>query len=175
MGNVIKKTTSILLSVVLVISLAPFQINATTVSADHLPSQFQSPPSGSKNIVGEDLSKREENIKHFLLKDHTYEADVYPFPVHYKTDGQWKDIDNSLSEKTDSETNDKVLENKENMFKVHFAEKTNKKELVKMKSGNYTLGWNLDDTQDSEAMKDRVSIPGYDSLTDNEKREPYKS
>lgn len=170
MGRLIKKSTSIFVSILLIISLVPFQTNAATGNSDHLPSQFQSPPSGSKDIVGEDLSKREENIKHFILKDHTYEADVYPYPVHYNVNGQWKDIDNSLNETTDSETNDKVLENKENNVKVHFSEKTNKKDLVKVKSGNYTLGWNLDKIQDSQVIKDKVSIPGYDSFTDNEKK-----
>ncbi|MBT2730419.1 hypothetical protein J7E63_26675 [Bacillus sp. ISL-75] len=131
MSQLIRKATSILVSILLVISLLPFQTNAAyskeTVNSDNLPSQFKSPPAGSKDIVEEDLSKREENVKHFLLKDHTYEADVYPYPVHYNVNGQWKDIDNTLNDSTDPETNDKVLVNKDNKVNIQFAKKTSKK------------------------------------------------
>ena len=43
-------------------------------------------------------SRREENVKHFLLPDGTMEAVVYAHAVHRKnSSGEWKDIDNTLS------------------------------------------------------------------------------
>ncbi len=43
-------------------------------------------------------SRREENVKHFLLPDGTVEAIVYSNAVHRKdVEGEWKDIDNTLS------------------------------------------------------------------------------
>jgi mRNA-degrading endonuclease RelE of RelBE toxin-antitoxin system len=173
MKKLTKKSISILTTILLILSILPYQTSAASSkdqTSTNLPSQFQSPPAGSKEIVGEDLSKREANVKHFLLKDHTYEADVYPYPVHYLTNGKWTDIDNSLNETTDSETNDKVLENKDNPINVHFAKKTSKKDLVKIKSGDYSLGWNLDNVQDTQVIQDKVSIPGYDSFSDNDKK-----
>ena len=53
------------------------------------------------DIIGEyveDISRREENVKHFALPDGTYTAIVYPTAVHRKdADGAWQDINNDLS------------------------------------------------------------------------------
>ena len=47
---------------------------------------------------------REENVKHFKMNDGTYKAVVYSEPVHRRdADGNWQDIDNTLS--ADSESN----------------------------------------------------------------------
>ncbi len=43
--------------------------------------------------------RREESVKHFRLEDGSYIAAQYSLPVHYLNDnGEWQDIDNSLSE-----------------------------------------------------------------------------
>ena len=47
---------------------------------------------------------REENVKHFKMNDGTYKAVVYSEPVHRRdADGNWQDIDNTLS--ADNESN----------------------------------------------------------------------
>ena len=88
-------------------------------------------------IIGEITEQREENVKRFLKEDKTYEAAVYPNAVHYKEGNQWKDIDNSLTEKVDNEENQNVLENKQNVYKVKIAKNTKSKKLVKIKKDNY--------------------------------------
>ena len=51
----------------------------------------------AEDVVGEDLSMRGENVKHFRLLDGTRLAVQYDDAVHYQdTDGKWADIDNSL-------------------------------------------------------------------------------
>ena len=47
-------------------------------------------------LLYEDVSGREENIKRFVREDRAVEAVVYPYPVHYQENGEWKDIDNRL-------------------------------------------------------------------------------
>jgi len=59
-------------------------------------------------ILKEVVEKRESNIKHFLMDDMSYEAVVYSGPVHYLDNGQWKDIDNSLTPQKDG-SNQEVL------------------------------------------------------------------
>ena len=53
------------------------------------------------DVIGEyveDVSKREENVKHFANPDGTYTAIVYPTAVHRKdADGVWQDINNDLT------------------------------------------------------------------------------
>ncbi|HBI04672.1 MAG TPA: hypothetical protein DDY49_11660, partial [Paenibacillaceae bacterium] len=68
---------------------------APEIAVDNKPTEAQ--------IIGELENKREKNVKHFLKEDHTYEAVLYPLPVHYQEDGQWKEIDNTLVETTNAE------------------------------------------------------------------------
>ena len=52
--------------------------------------------------IAEIVSLRDENTKHFRLSDGTYEAVIYPQPVHRKDkNGVWQDIDNRLTLKDD--------------------------------------------------------------------------
>ncbi len=50
------------------------------------------------SILEEDITKRESNVKHFRLSDGSYVAVIYNESVHYEKDGEWKDIDNTLTE-----------------------------------------------------------------------------
>ena len=51
-------------------------------------------------VLGEDTSLREEFTKQYTLKNGAKMAVVYPNAVHYEENGEWKDIDNLLSEST---------------------------------------------------------------------------
>ena len=46
--------------------------------------------------MGEEISKREEEVKVFRRSDGAYVAASYNESVHYQKDGEWKDIDNTL-------------------------------------------------------------------------------
>ena len=48
--------------------------------------------------LGEIVSLREENVKHFRMSDGSVVAATYDVPVHTLEDGEWVDIDNTLSE-----------------------------------------------------------------------------
>jgi hypothetical protein len=52
-------------------------------------------------IVGELEGKRERYSKHFFKEDATFEAAVYPYPVHYYENKEWKEVDNTLEEAQD--------------------------------------------------------------------------
>ena len=47
-------------------------------------------------IVSEVTELRNEYEKHFVCEDGSFVVATYNDPVHYKEDGQWKEIDNSL-------------------------------------------------------------------------------
>lgn len=85
------------------------------------------------NIIGEVTEKRDRSTKHFMKDDMSYEAVIYPMPVHYKKDGKWTDIDNSLVSKKDEQNTD-VLENVENDYKVKLAKSTSSKKLVQIQN-----------------------------------------
>lgn len=44
-------------------------------------------------ILREVPEKRERCVKHFQMTQKGMAAAVYPAPVHYEEDGQWKEID----------------------------------------------------------------------------------
>lgn len=50
------------------------------------------------DIINEVVSERTANSKTFLRADGTYEVAVYDTNIHFNDNGEWKEIDNSLSE-----------------------------------------------------------------------------
>lgn len=154
------KTLSYILILALLVTALPANIYA---SAAVSPSKGQSSAFDSSNhpqlnknvgkIIGELTEKREANVKHFLKDDNTIEAAIYPYPVHYKENGQWKDMDNSLVEEEDGETSgSKVLANKNNDFHVKIAKDSTANKLVRINKGKYEIAWNMDRIKSSSSV-----------------------
>lgn len=79
---------------------------------------------------------------------------MYKEPVHYQTsDGTWEEIDNSLVESTDRMAGE-VYETAANDVKVKFAKKQDKKDLVTLEDGDYTLSWGFEGAQESGESQD---------------------
>ena len=93
-------------------------------------------------IIGEDISRRESNVKHYIMSDHSIMAVTYSQPVHYEENGEWVDIDNTLSleDATDSDDVD-GYSNESNDIKVKFAKKADSKKLITIKKDKYSLSW----------------------------------
>lgn len=128
-----KKATTRLLSamllLVLLLSSFPFAVIAEplgseskdTVNTD-APLEIREPDkqvgsSGEPESV-EIINRRERNVKHFRHEDGTVEAVIYGYAVHRLDEaGKWQDIDNRLTEKTDSRTIHYVT----NDERIHFS------------------------------------------------------
>lgn len=120
-------------------------------------------------IIGEVEEKREENVKYFIKEDKSYEAAIYPGAIHYKDEDEWKEIDNSLSESVDSESNQRVLETKQNEYDIQFAQNTESEDLVKIKKDKYKLSWNIYDPISSFASVVPKENIDTRSLSENER------
>ena len=84
-------------------------------------------------VIEEKESLRDENIKHYLLSDGTTKAVVYSSPVHYLNEnGEWADIDNTLS----LISNEYTANNK---FEIKFAKKSGSSNLLSIKDGEYKI------------------------------------
>lgn len=99
-------------------------------------------------IVAEDISRREENVKHFRLSNGENIAVMYENPIHYLKDGEWIDYDNSFNEVSSvSEDDEEVAEsetdyaNKSADYSVRFSKKTNGKKFVRLEKDGYKLSW----------------------------------
>ena len=92
-------------------------------------------------IVSEVKSKRDEYTKVYKKVDGSYTAVVSASPIHYKENGKWKDIDNSLLEKAvNGET---VLENKSNDFTVNLPDEMSSGKEVLIEKDGYNLSFEL--------------------------------
>ena len=95
----------------------------------------------NSKILYEVPEKRQRFVKHFQMENKEMVAAVYPSPVHFQEDGQWKDFDNRLDEvKRDGKTG---FENRSSSVKVRFAKDAGEKELVSLKHKGMNLSWNL--------------------------------
>ncbi len=103
-------------------------------------------------LLYEDVSGREENIKRFVREDRAVEAVIYPYPVHYEENGEWKDIDNRLTLQTRADGT-QVYTNQEGTYQVSFATNANSEELVKVEKDGYTISWRLSDRSASASAQ----------------------
>ena len=111
MKKMLQRVISILLTLVMILQVFPATIFATedesTISDDIVFDNAQSLTAVEDLAAGDDLqnaevlfeetSLREENVKHFRLNNGTYIAVRYDAPVHYRDHhGNWADFDNTL-------------------------------------------------------------------------------
>lgn len=107
----LRSAISILLTLVLILQVFPISIFATeeenAISEDGISNDDLTltdmggvayrEETQSAEILFEEESLREENVKQFRMDDGSYVAVQYDTPVHYKDEnGQWQDIDNTL-------------------------------------------------------------------------------
>ena len=109
-------------------------------------------------IIGEDITRREANIKYFLNEDFSYTAAIYPKAVHYQDNGQWKDIDNGLETVT-LDGDSSYVQNKANRMKVGFAQNTAEEKLVDITIDGYKLSWGMDTGNRSSVRKLVANTP----------------
>ena len=131
-----KKRTRIIISVMLslVILLGCIPLSVLSASAQELSTSSGIPEQKKITEINE---YRGENEKHFSLPDGTIEAVAYPQAVHrLDSNGEWKDIDNSIALKTSGtkrlySTNDS---------RVSFAAGyTRNEDLVTLKENGYSI------------------------------------
>lgn len=104
--NHMKKALAITLILFILLSIFPISAFASKEnSSDYTSNTARRPDAITvnenyvSNTVQEIVSRREENVKHFLLPDGSVEAIIYSNPVHRKDEsGKWQDIDNRLGE-----------------------------------------------------------------------------
>ncbi len=124
-------------------------------------------------ILSEDLTKREENVKHFLMSDGSYLAAQYDEPVHYENDnGEWIDYDNNLTKSEATETQEEIFgqstvykTNNENS-NIVFAEKSNSNTLVLIEDKEYSISWNYQSAKNSriKVIENNEVLEGDDAF-----------
>lgn len=88
-------------------------------------------------IIGEDEARRDETTKHFIMSDGSRKAVKYSQPVHYRENGKWVDIDNTLEYDNKSDE----YSNKRNSFDVRFKEDFSDSDFFSIEKDGYILSW----------------------------------
>ncbi|HHV11341.1 MAG TPA: RHS repeat protein [Clostridiales bacterium] len=147
------KVCASILIISLVVGLIPYQASASTQGnesntvtypEDSEPSATPDNTDAKPTLLYELRDERDENEKRFLMSDNTVQAVVYPQPVHYYEDGEWKDIDNTLSLEAAKDSSDfSGYTNARAGFKVKIAGDSAQGNLAKIQKGKYSLAFSL--------------------------------
>lgn len=90
-------------------------------------------------ILREVSEKRERCVKHFQMTQKGMAAAVYPVPVHYEEEGQWREIDNRLE--AVQKNGREVYQNLASAVKVSFAKEADAQDLVTIEKAGKTISW----------------------------------
>ncbi len=115
-------------------------------------------------VLGEIESERTAYEKQFYMSDHSIKVVVYSEPVHYYEDGEWKDIDNTLTlEKPQNSDDITGYANKAGDFSVKLAADTDEENLAKLEKDKYTLEFNLiKEEEPARPLKGVIDSQGND-------------
>ena len=82
-------------------------------------------------IIGEDLDRRDQYQKEYMLEDNTRLLVVYPDAVHYEKNGKWEEIDNTLvtARKADGTT---VLKNTASVLDVELPQTMDQEQEISL-------------------------------------------
>ena len=93
-------------------------------------------------ILREVSEKRERCVKHFQMTQKGMAAAVYPVPVHYEEEGQWREIDNRLE--AVQKNGREVYQNFASAVKVSFAKEADAQDLVTIERAGKMISWGID-------------------------------
>lgn len=141
---------SLILVLALLIQMIPPQAFALSSNEDSVvASVTESEPQPVVTVLGEVEELREEDTKHFRLSDGSFVAVSYGLPVHYEDeDGQWQDIDNSLSLEASTNTYQLTHADTAVSFNSTLADGT----LLTTSKGDVSISMSLLDTEQALQM-----------------------
>ena len=110
-------------------------------------------------ILAEDISKREESVKHFRMSDGSFTAAQYAYPIHYRAseNQEWQDIDNTLTEAPASEKNSQAFSVTAGKSDIRIGKTARPQELFSMESDGFTVSWSYENPAATAAVPDERS------------------
>ncbi len=169
--KMVTRFMSVILSLILIAEVIPMQVIANEYSDETSETEkaeiLTDNDREDAEPIAEDTSKRDENVKHFIMSDGTMQAAQYDVPVHFQQNGKWVDYDNTLIEiDADEEENEgKILKNKDLTVKnsdwnIRISKKTSGKKFVRIEKDGYKLSWYYKDAKKSTAELSQAEDDG---------------
>lgn len=113
--------------------------------------------SETAEILYEETQKRDAYTKVYKKSDGSYTAMVSATPLHFQQDGEWVDIDNTLTAVT--QDGEVVLTNADNPLEVALPETLSEESGVTLRENGNTITFALVDAQESEAELSEQTLP----------------
>ncbi len=143
----LKKSLSVFLAIITIItscSIAmPVFAEGNLFASENTANEFYEPEEMTSKIVSEVKELREEYAKHFVCEDGSYIVATYSDPVHYKENGQWKEINNSLelSDDVKSSSGKAMYTPKSGNFDVKIPQSFSNGQMVSATNKGYTISF----------------------------------
>lgn len=155
----IKRIFSFVLAIILLFSAIPISLAVQDMLVEKVDAK----------IVREITELREESVKHFLCEDGSYIAATYSAPVHYYENGEWKEIDNSLSldRTTLSESGRPTYTTKAGGLSVSVPQSFSDGQKITAQNKGYEIGFGLNSNQKDVSLKTSASVVELDALSSN--------
>ena len=144
-----------LLAVAILVAGLPMSVfaaevnNSTNASATNtdLGTGIETVKNAEVYAVDEDIALRNSNTKYIRMSDGSYYVAMYNNEVHYQNeDGEWEEIDNTLSSSSSADDDDFVgVSTAKSKYNVKFANNSSSSKLVTIKDGNY--GYTYDEPE----------------------------
>lgn len=118
-------------------------------------------------IIDEEESLRGEFEKHFLCEDGSYIVATYPNPVHYKENGEWKEINNSLILSNDikSESGQAMYVTKSSPTAITIPQSFSNEQKISATNKGYTISFGINNAKNAQLNKTATVINNVDNLS----------
>lgn len=156
------KILSVFLAFLIVAQMLPLQ-----VLAENIANLFQNKETtdvavnemDDVSILYEVEEKRDEYTKVFKKSDGTYTALMTEEPLHYLNDGEWEEINNSMS------LNGNLYTNLDNLFNVELPETIDSNENLTVEKDGYELSFSVDEIEESSATVENNIVVSNTNIT----------
>ena len=157
----LKRILSVIIAVALLVSAIPISLAVQNLLAEATTSK----------IVREVTELREESVKHFLCEDGSYIAATYSAPVHYQENGEWKEIDNSLSldQTTLSKSGKPTYTTKSGGLSVSIPQDFSDEQKITAQNKGYEIEFSVNSNQKDVSLKTAASVVELKTLSSNAK------
>ena len=143
MKKYIAKIISIVLTLTMLFSSLPTEVIARELNSLQTPSESFTDGLNERHepsVVAEITDRRSESCKEFILDNGVRMAVVYPMAVHYQENGEWQEIDNTLTLNRD----DNTYHNTAGKWDVALPASLDSKSAVTVTCGEYELSFRFD-------------------------------
>jgi hypothetical protein len=137
------KLCSILLAIVMLANMLPLQtfaeqLNTEDMGLIHPGTDLNDKEAVPGKIVEELTDKRTEYTKQFRMDNGLFIAAVYSDPVHYEEDGQWVEIDNTLTAQLNG-----TYTNTAGVWNVSFPHQLSTNNRISVTKDTYTMSFGM--------------------------------